>query len=316
MHAPVLVREVVDLLQVKRGGVYVDATLGSGGHARALLEQIGAGGRLFGVDRDAAAVARARAALAPWASQCVLVQGNFAELAALAGAAGFSRVDGVLMDCGVSSEQLEAAERGFSFSKDGPLDMRMDPSRGCTAADLLAGLDERELCALLRSLGEEPAARRIARAVVRERARAPLVTTGRLAQIVAAAAKGRRGRIHPATRTFLALRLRVNDELESLAAGLRAGVELLAEGGRMAVISFQSQEDRIVKRFFAGHAGRWVSLPAGGRRWEGEEPALRLVNRKAVRPLRAEVLANPRARSAVLRVAERRERQDPTRGAA
>jgi 16S rRNA (cytosine1402-N4)-methyltransferase len=306
MHEPVLLQETLDLLGVKPGGVYVDGTVGSGGHAAAILARSEPGGVLIGVDRDVEALGRAAARLASCgAGRVVLRHGNFAQLGRIVAEAGRGQVDGVLLDVGLSSEQVEDPARGFSFLGDGPLDMRMDRSDGITAADLVNGLTERELTRILRDMGEERLAGRIAGAVVRARRRAPISTTLALAGLVEEATGGRQGRLHPATRTFQALRMAVNRELECLAAGLREGLGLLAPGGRMAVISFHSLEDRQVKRFFACHAGRWVSLPQGGRARQGEDPAVRLVTRKPATPSEGEIGLNPRARSAKLRVAER-----------
>lgn len=305
MHEPVLLKEVVDLLRVRSGGTYIDATLGSGGHTAALLEAMGPAGRLLGIDRDPDALERVRARLGARAAQCVLVHGDYADMVALALRAGVGSVDGILLDCGVSSEQLDTPDRGFSFMADGPLDMRMDPTAGPSAADLVNRLPEEDLFFVLRTLGEEPAARRISRAIASARRAAPIATTGQLASIVERAVGGRRGRQHPATRTFQAIRLRVNGELESLERGLEAGLGLLGAGGRMAVISFHSLEDRIVKNGFRRHAGHWESLAQGGRAWCGEEPRVQLVTRKPVTPAADEEARNPRSRSAKLRVAER-----------
>lgn len=304
-HRAVLVSEVLDLLKIVPGGCYVDATVGAGGHAEAILRRAGPGGRLLGVDWDEDALERAARRLGPWMGQVRLVRANFAELSRVAREAGFEGVDGVLMDLGVSSEQLEAAARGFSFQAEGPLDMRMDRRLPVTAAELVNGLAEEELCRLLKELGEEPAARRIARALVRERARAPIRDTVTLARLVERAKGGRRGRTHPATATFRALRMAVNRELENLERGLSAALEILRAGGRLAVIAFHSLEDRCVKEFGRRHAGRWVGLPAGGRRWEGERPRVVWVTRKPVVPGARERAENPRSRSAKLRVMEK-----------
>jgi 16S rRNA (cytosine1402-N4)-methyltransferase len=304
VHEPVLLAEVLRLLDVKRGGCVIDSTVGGGGHTQALLERIGPEGRLLGLDRDEEAIERTRARLRSAGLRAVLAHGNFAAIAAIARQAGFDQVDAVIMDLGFSSDQL-APERGFSFTHDGPLDGRMDRSSGRTTADLVNGLAEAELRDLFRDLGQERAAQRIARAIVKEREKAPIQTTGRLAAVVERAVGGRRGRLHPATAVMRALRMRVNDELESLESGLEGALSLLGAGGRLGAISFSSLEDTIVKRCFARHAGRWESLQAGGREWRGAAPAVRWVNRKPVTPSAAEVARNPRARSAKLRVAER-----------
>ena len=305
VHEPVLVAEVIALLNVRRGGTYIDATLGGGGHAAALLERIGSDGFLMGVDRDARAITRAESRLAKWRDRCTLVQGNFAHIAEIAGDRDLDAVDGVLMDVGVSSDQLEDAARGFSFRKEGTLDMRMDDADGVTAYDIVNSYSEEDLYYIIRTLGEERRARQIVRCIVERRASLPFKTTTDLASAVEKAVGGRRGRLHPATRTFQALRIAVNDELGALENGLKQALSLLRVGGRMAVISFHSLEDRIVKRFFSAHAGRSLSLPEGGSKWVGELPVVRLVNRKPVMASDEEVSANPRSRSAKLRVAER-----------
>jgi len=312
MHQPVLVDSVVQLLCVNKNGVYVDATLGSGGHSEALLKELTPAGRLLGIDRDGEAVERARRRLAKWERQCSLVHGNYAGVASIAKSRDINSVDGVLLDLGVSSEQLESPERGFSFMNDGPLDMRMDRSCGASAAELVNTLSEEALGAVLRDLGEERHARLIAGCIVKERKRSPIATTGRLADLSVKALGGRRGRLHPATRTFQALRIAVNNELEFLQGGLSACLDVLRVGGRVAVISFHSLEDRIVKRFFSRHVGRWESLPGGGERWKGEQPVVALVNRKLVRPSVEETKRNPRARSAKLRVVERLGKDRPS----
>lgn len=305
MHVPVLLAEAVAALGVRADGVYLDGTAGGGGHAEALAQQLGGGGRLLALDRDADAVRRVRARLAAYGERVCVEYGNFADMETIAHRHGLMRVDGVLLDLGMSSFQVDEAGRGFSFMNDAALDMRMDRAQNLTAADLVQRLDEQELADVFWRYGEEPAARRIARAVVTERGRAPIVTTGRLADVVARAVGGRRGKIHPATRVFQALRLAVNGELENLAQGLESALRLLGPGGRLAVISFHSLEDRIVKRTLQAHAGRWENLPAGGRRWAGQRPAVRLVTRRPRTPTPGECERNPRARSAKLRVAER-----------
>jgi 16S rRNA (cytosine1402-N4)-methyltransferase len=311
MHEPVLLNEVLDRLALRPGAVCVDATAGSGGHAVAMLNRIRPGGRLLGIDRDVEAIERTRARLAgEKGAVWTLAQGNHAAVAEIARKEGFSVADAVLIDCGVSLEQLMTAERGFSFQNKGPLDMRMDRSQSHTAADLVNGLTEAELATILFELGDEPAARRIARAIAEERAVAPFGDTVRLATLIERVLGGRRGRIHPATKTFQALRMAVNGELESLAQALRGALDLLTVGGRLAVISFHSGEDRLVKRFFTEHVGRWESLPAGGEAWRGSEPRVRWVTRKPVIPSSEEAARNPRARSSKLRVVERIESEE------
>jgi 16S rRNA (cytosine1402-N4)-methyltransferase len=305
VHRPVLLNEVVEYMEVKRGGFYIDGTVGSGGHAAAVLEQTGGEGMLLGLDQDVEALERADRKLKPFRGSYRLVHGNLADLEQFCKELGVGPADGILFDLGVSSNQLDSPERGFSFQQDGPLDMRMDRSREPSAESLVNDAPVAELERIIRTLGEERQARRIARAIDRERRKERIQTTGRLALIVEKAVGGRRGRIHPATRTFQALRMAVNRELECLDAGLRAGLDRLSASGRMLVISFHSLEDRRVKHFFAEHAGRMVSLQAGGERWEGSLPRVRRVTRKPVVATEEEIAENPRARSAKLRVVER-----------
>ena len=305
-HMPVLLEETVTRLVTAPGGWYVDGTAGAGGHAAAILAAAGLDARLLALDRDAEALELARAALAPFGARAVLEQANFSELAAAAARHGLRGVQGILLDLGVSSLQLDRAERGFSFLRDGPLDMRMDARQERTAAQLLRDLPEAELADVLRRYGEEPLARRIAQAVAAARAQGRLPeTTAQLAELVSRAKGGRRGHAHPATQTFQALRIAVNGELDALAQVLPAALDLLAPGGRLAVISFHSLEDRMVKQFMAAHEGRMESLAKGGARWCGRLPRARRVTRKAVIPSDAELERNPRARSAKLRVLER-----------
>ena len=305
MHIPVLLKEAVDALAVKRGGVYVDGTLGRAGHAREILLRGGAGTTLVGIDRDGQALAESAAGLEKVASaKVILVHGCHGSIAEIVRGEGIGEVDGILLDLGVSSPQLDESERGFSFRADGPLDMRMDRSRDVTAAQLVATRTEAELAEILRTLGEEPNARRIARAIVQARASRPIETTGQLAELVERTV-GRRGPHHPATRTFQALRMAVNDEIGELERALDGGLGVLKAGGRFAVITFESLTDRIVKRFFAAHAGHMVSLQQGGERWEGTLPRVRPVTRHAVVASDDEKNDNPRARSAKLRTVER-----------
>lgn len=305
MHIPVLLREVVDSLAIRPGGVYVDGTLGRGGHAREILLRGGAGTTLVGIDRDEQALAESAARLESVAgANVVLVHGCHGSLAEIVQKKGIGEVDGILLDLGVSSPQLDEPGRGFSFRADGPLDMRMDRSRDVTAASLVATRTEAELAGILQTLGEEPNARRIARAIVQARAARPIETTGQLAELVERTV-GRHGPHHPATRTFQALRMAVNDEIGELERALDGGLGVLKTGGRFAVITFESLTDRIVKRFFAAHAGRMVSLQQGGERWEGLLPRVRLITRRAVVASAEETDVNPRARSAKLRTVER-----------
>ena len=305
-HKPVLLKETVDALAVKLGGVYVDGTLGRAGHARELLARAGEGARLVGIDRDDQALSESAELLGKM-SGVTLVHGRHGDIARIVRGTGIDAVDGILLDLGVSSPQLDEAGRGFSFRADGPLDMRMDRSRGETAADLVATRNEEELAGILREFGEEPNARRIAKAIVRARAEARIETTAQLAELVERTV-GRSGAHHPATRTFQAIRMAVNDEIGELERALVSGLELLKVGGRFAVITFESLTDRTVKRFFAAHAGRMVSLQQGGERWEGDLPKVRLVTRRAVTAPEEEIEENPRARSAKLRAIERIEK--------
>lgn len=305
MHRTVLVEESVGFLAPKVGGVYLDGTLGGGGHADAILGHIGGQGRLLGVDRDTEALERAAARLAPWGKAVTLVHGNFADMESIGRAHGFEHADGIVLDIGVSSDQLDTVERGFSFQEDADLDMRMDRNAGETAADLLASLPVDALTRLLREYGEEPKARSIATAIVRQREDEPITRTGQLAELVARASGWRQSRRHPATRTFQALRIAVNDELAALETGLEGCLRLLKDGGRLVVIAFHSLEDRIVKHFFKRHAGRWESLQAGGQRWVGETPPVRVLTKRPVVASGDEQRGNPRSRSAKLRAAER-----------
>lgn len=306
MHRPVLLAEVVQWLAPRAGGVYVDGTVGGGGHARAILESAGPTGRLLGLDRDAGALERARATVGELANRCTFVHASFAVMDQVAAANGVAWADGVVLDIGISSDQLDDADRGFSFMNDGPLDMRMDRGASLTAAHLVNTLSEGELADLFRRYGEEPRARAVARRIVEQRQSRAFGRTGDLAGLVAQVYGGRRGRIHPATRVFQALRIAVNGELKSLEDGLKAGLNLLAPGGRLVVISFHSLEDRMVKHFFAEHQGRWESMPEGGRRWVGAQPQVDVLTRKPVVASDYECEQNPRARSAKLRAVERK----------
>ena len=297
-HVPVLLRETVAALDVKRGGRYVDGTLGRAGHAR---EVVALGGEVLGIDRDDQAVAEVEAMKI---EGLMIARGNHGDLREIAEANGWSEVDGVLLDLGVSSPQLDDAGRGFSFQREGPLDMRMDRSRGLTAAALVNESGADRLEEIFRTLGEEPNARRIARGIVERRAEKPFETTSDLALFVERLV-GRRGPHHPATRVFQALRMEVNDELGELRRALEGGLAILRRGGRFAVITFESLTDREVKRFFAAHAGREVSLQGGGSEWRGELPRVKVVSRKAVKASQEEVDLNPRSRSAKLRVAQK-----------
>ncbi|MEK0082588.1 16S rRNA (cytosine(1402)-N(4))-methyltransferase RsmH [Geminicoccaceae bacterium SYSU G07066] len=300
-HRPVLLDEVLETLQPRDGGLYVDATFGGGGYSRAILAA--ASCRVIGIDRDPDAVVRGEA-LAAECPRFAIVHAPFGTMREHLAALGVSEVDGVVFDLGVSSFQLDEGGRGFSFQADGPLDMRMEKS-GPTADDILGEIDERELARVLFTYGDEPQARAVARAIVAARRQGPIGTTGALAAIVARVKGGRHGPRDPATRTFQALRMLVNDELGELERGLAAAETLIRPGGRLVVVSFHSGEDTTVKRFVNGHGGRQaqpsrhlppVALPPPRWRW---------VRHGIVKPGAAEVAANPRSRSARLRVAER-----------
>jgi len=305
MHVPVLLNETLDLLVTNPAGIYIDGTLGRGGHAEAILKRLSPEGRLIGLDRDAEAIEQTAEILKPFEKQVHRIHGNFADMKTFCESIGVAEADGVLLDLGVSSPQLDIAERGFSFAKDGPLDMRMDRTQGRSAADLVNEEDEKMLADLIYRLGEERDSRRIARAIVRARETGRIERTLELAEIVEKAKGGRRGPIHPATKTFQALRMAVNAELENLEAGLDAGLSILREGGRMTVITFHSLEDRIVKGFFKRHTVRRESLQQGGERQVFEKPAVRLLTKKPLTASKEELEENPRARSAKLRAAER-----------
>jgi 16S rRNA (cytosine1402-N4)-methyltransferase len=307
-HAPVLLRETLELLRPAPGSTVIDATLGPGGHAEAFLERVGGTGRVFGLDRDPAALSFARARLASYGNRFLAIHGDYRDLVPRLHAIGEVIADAVLADLGISSFQLDDPARGFAFSSDGPLDMRMDPSSGDpTAAELVATLDEASLRSLIATWGEERLAGRIARAIVRERAKRPIATTRELAAIVEAAAgpAARRFRIHPATRTFQALRIAVNREIEGIPAFISGAVSLLRRGGRLGVISFHSLEDRAVKRSMHDLAVRCVCPPGLPVCGCGRENIVRIVTPRAVVPSPEETASNPRARSAKLRVVER-----------
>jgi 16S rRNA (cytosine1402-N4)-methyltransferase len=303
-HSPVMVAEVLDALGVKPGGRHADGTVGGGGHAAAILAMSAPNGWLFGCDRDGAAVEAAKARLAEFAGRHEIRRGNFAELAEMIEP---SSCDGVLLDLGVSSPQLDAAERGFSFQQDGPLDMRMDTRQELTAADLVneSGVDE--LARIFWELGGEPQSRRLARAIERERRQQPFMTTGQLAAFIERLAPRRGKKTHPATKVFQALRIAVNDEIGFLQRGLAAATQVLKPGGRLAVITFHSLEDRLVKEFGRERSRDYefdgdVDVPELRR---PRAPEMSWAQRKAIKPGAAELAANPRSRSAQLRVLEK-----------
>lgn len=291
-HISVLAGEVLERLTPRLSGVYVDGTLGLGGHAALILERLGPDGKLVGFDKDAAALEEAGKALAVYGERVMLIHDDFKNMAHKFAGLGIGRADGVLLDLGVSSMQIDQPERGFSFRFDGPLDMRMDASRGLTAADIVNEWPQKELEKIIFEYGEERFGRRIAERIERERSGRRIETTGQLAAIIASAvpAAYRHGRIHPATRTFQALRIVVNGEMESLRVFLETALDTLADGGRLVIISFHSLEDRIVKNVF--------------REWKQGEKGT-VLTKKPVIATEAEIFTNPRSRSAKLRAFER-----------
>jgi 16S rRNA (cytosine1402-N4)-methyltransferase len=307
VHVPVMPAEVLFWLAPHPGGRYIDGTLGGAGHTALILAESAPNGRVLAIDADEPALERARHRLsdAVTSDRLLLVHDNFARLAELAPAAQFVPVDGVLLDLGLSSDQLADRSRGFSFATDAPLDMRFDTSRGQSAADLINLLEEEELADVLFRYGEERRSRQIARRLVEMRQRARITRTEELARVVAAVVHGRPGGIHPATRTFQALRIAVNDELTSLEQSLPAALEIMRPGGRIAVISFHSLEDRIVKRFYQAEERGCICPPELPVCVCGRAPRLRILTRHPITASETETAANPRARSAKLRVAER-----------
>jgi 16S rRNA (cytosine1402-N4)-methyltransferase len=330
-HQPVLLDRVTDLLRPRPGGTYLDATLGLGGHSERLLEASAPDGRVIGLDRDPAALDLARQRLAWAGDRLVAVAASFEDLGEVAARLGVDAVDGVLYDLGVSSLQLDEGDRGFSYRADAPLDMRMDPTAGISAAEVVATYPRAELARILREYGEERFAVRIARVLDEARRRAPIATTGQLAELVKAAvpAAARRTGPHPARRAFQALRIEVNRELDALRASLPQAIDLLAPGGRLVVLSYHSLEDRSVKQALAEAAGGRVEAPSPfrGSRHEppgppglpGDPPAARaalvtVLTRRPERPDPSEVAANPRAESAKLRAAEKLQPPTEARG--
>ena len=290
-HIPVLVKEAVEGLQARPGGRFIDCTIGLGGHASATLEKISPEGKLLGIDADPEAIKVAQVKLGDYSEAVTLVNDNFANLEVICSKYNFYPVDGILFDLGLSSLQLDTAQRGFSFQREAPLDMRFDTRQELTAADLVNTSSERELAHILKEYGEELFSWHIARRIVRNR---PITSTLQLAQIAEQALGSRRSRIHPATRTFMALRIAVNSELENLKLALEQTVNLLRFRGRLVVISYHSLEDRIVKEFMRREATS-----------QGHVPTLKLISRKVIKPSPLEVESNPRSRSARLRIAER-----------
>ncbi len=300
-HTPVLYQNVLSQLNLRSGGRYIDGTVGAGGHAAGILDGSSPLGKLLGLDRDLAAIEMARQRLQPFGDRVELQQAAYVQMQEIAETIGWKSVDGVLLDLGLSSMQVDQAERGFSFSREGKVDMRFDPSQGPTAHELVNSLAERDLAAILRRYGEEPRARSIARAIVAAR---PIQTTTQLAAIIGSAVGRTRKGVHPATRSFQALRIAVNDELEQLKEGLEQAVRLLNPGGRLAVIAFHSLEDRIVKNFFRDESKDCICPPDLPVCSCDHTARLKVITRRPVKPDADEIEANPRSRSARLRVAE------------
>jgi 16S rRNA (cytosine1402-N4)-methyltransferase len=301
-HLPVLYKDIIHALTPRAGGRYVDGTLGAGGHAAGILEASAPDGELLGLDRDPQALAIARQRLAGFGGRAHIVHASYLEMAENAQRLGWDKVDGIVLDLGVSSMQVDSAERGFSFLQDGPLDMRFDPTLGSSAADLVNSLGESDLADLLFRYGEERLARKIARAIVQNR---PLTTTRQLADLVLKTI-GKRERIHPATRTFQGLRIAVNGELDAVESVLPVAVEMLKAGGRLAVISFHSLEDRIVKTFFRRESRDCLCPPRQPICTCGHRASIVEINRKPIEAGEAEIQENSRARSAKLRIVEKR----------
>jgi 16S rRNA (cytosine1402-N4)-methyltransferase len=302
LHLPVLFHEIILALQPRREGYYVDGTLGAGGHAAGILEVSQPDGHLLGMDLDPQAITLAHERLSLFSNRVVIVQASYTNLREQLNRLGWQAVNGILLDLGVSSMQLDTTERGFSFQSDAPLDMRFDPANGVTADDLVNSLSEKELADVLFRYGEERRAYQVARAIVRAR---PVHSTLQLASIVARATSGGRPGFHPATRTFQALRIAVNRELEALESVLPQAVDALAPAGRLAVISFHSLEDRIVKQYFRQESRDCICPPRQPVCTCGHHARLREINRRPIQPGEAEISANPRARSAKLRVVEK-----------
>lgn len=301
-HVPVLLAQTLTGLNLQPNASAIDGTLGGAGHAEGILQLIGPDGRLLGLDRDPEAVARARSRLSPFDKRAVVVQASFEEMAAVADREGFAGVGAVVLDLGISSWQLDDPERGFSFQTAGPLDMRMDPNASLSASEIINTWPQEELADTIFRYGEEPKSRRIARAIIAAR---PLTTTDKLAEVIRRAVGGPHTRIHPATRTFQALRIAVNDELGALERALPQAVALLAPGGRLAVISFHSLEDRIVKQFIQQESRDCICPPDFPVCRCGHRATIRPVNRKPIQADEAEIADNVRSRSAKLRIAER-----------
>jgi 16S rRNA (cytosine1402-N4)-methyltransferase len=302
IHIPVLLDEAIEGMRARPGGYFVDCTVGLGGHAAAILERIMPSGRLLGIDADPEAIHVSQDELSNYSEAVTLANDNFVNLEAICKRYHFHPVDGVLFDLGVSSLQLDTAERGFSFHLDAHLNMRFDPRQGLTASDIVNTFSEQELARLIEKYGEERHSRRIARHIVQNR---PVATTLELARLVEQALRSKRARIHPATRTFMALRIAANSELQNLEPALKQAIDLLRPEGRLAVISYHSLEDRIVKQFMRRAASNCLCPPRTMMCRCGHVPTLKVISRKVIKPTLLEIESNPRSRSAKLRIAER-----------
>ena len=300
-HIPVMLSETVEALQVEPGGRYIDCTLGEGGHAAAILEKSSPGGQLLGLDADPKAIKVARSKLKRFGKSAFFVNENFNNLEGICSRYNFRPVHGILFDLGMSSLQLAEGKRGFSFQKEAPLDMRFSPDQRFSAAEIVNNFPESELATIIWNYGEEPRSRRIAKCIVKNR---PLKTTSELARVVTTAINGERKRIHPATRTFQALRIAVNQEIENLRLALDQAIDILGVGGRLVVISFHSLEDRAVKEIFNLEARQCICPPETPVCVCNHKPRLRLISKKIIKPTEDEIEANPRSRSARLRFAE------------
>jgi 16S rRNA (cytosine1402-N4)-methyltransferase len=301
-HIPVLAREVIEHLSIQPGGRYIDCTLGGGGHSQAILEYSSPGGQLLGIDADPDAIQSAAQRLQPYGKSVLLVNDNFVNLKDICVKYDFYPVHGILFDLGLSTPQLDEDGRGFSFQYDAPLDMRFSPGQRITAADVVNTYSEMELARIIKTYGEEINSRQIAKYLVAKR---PIHTTGQLADLVEAAVGGRHGKIHPATRTFQALRITVNHEIANLESSLKQAVSLLGFGGKLAVISYHSLEDRVVKQFMQKESRDCICPPEAIKCVCGHKANIKIVTRKIITPTFAEVEMNPRSRSAKLRVCER-----------